>query len=102
MNISCFLLTQSAFDKTLRVARNNASYLILTRSPSSLLAIRTLGAQLFPGNGRFFQEAYRQATEDQFGYLVVDNHPQGHPLLRLKTHILPGETPVVFIGGNAL
>ena len=102
MGFSCILLTQSAFDKNLRVARNNAAYLILTRSPSSQLAIRTLGTQLFPGDSKYFQDAYRQATQEKFGYLLVDNHPQGNSLLRLRTHILPDETPQVFISNNAV
>lgn len=102
MNISVFYLTQTLFDKKSKVARENASYIILTRSPSNYLAITTLGGRYFPGASAFFKDAYRQATAEKYGYLLVDNHPQGNPLLRLRTHILADEPTEVFINDHAL
>ncbi|KAL3110853.1 hypothetical protein niasHT_014790 [Heterodera trifolii] len=71
----------------LRVARNNSHYLVLMRNPAGALQVRTLASQLFPSKNNYFTEAYRDATEKQFGYLLIDMHPESPELLRLKTNI---------------
>ena len=75
--------------------------IILTRAPSSALAIRTLGTQLFPKNLAYFLDAYNQATKESYGYLVIDNHPASNSLLRLRTDILPNEERAIFLPKNA-
>ncbi|KAL3094604.1 hypothetical protein niasHT_028307 [Heterodera trifolii] len=94
--VSVVLITQHLFIRELRIARNNAHYLVLLRNPSGALQIRSLGVQLFPGALRHFLEAYDDATTDPFGYLLVDMHPTTRPQMRLKTHIYPGELTVVY------
>lgn len=85
--VSVVLVTQHMFTKELRIARNNSHYLVLMRNPAGALQVRTLATQLFPGRAEHFMEAYRDATGKQFGYLVVDMHPESEDLLRLKTNI---------------
>ncbi|KAL3104343.1 hypothetical protein niasHS_001190 [Heterodera schachtii] len=94
--VSVVLITQHLFIRELRIARNNAHYLVLLRNPSGALQVRSLGVQLFPGALRHFLEAYDDATADPFGYLLVDMHPTTRPQMRLKTHIYPGELTVVY------
>ncbi|KAL3082543.1 hypothetical protein niasHT_030557 [Heterodera trifolii] len=94
--VSVVLITQHLFIRELRIARNNAHYLVLLRNPSGALQVRSLGVQLFPGALRHFLEAYDDATTDPFGYLLVDMHPTTRPQMRLKTHIYPGELTVVY------
>ncbi|KAL3096442.1 hypothetical protein niasHS_004134 [Heterodera schachtii] len=86
------------FTRELRIARNNAHYLVLLRNPAGALQVRSLGIQLFPGPGALhhFLEAYDDATADPFGYLLIDMHPTTRPLMRLKTHIYPGQLTVVY------
>jgi hypothetical protein len=97
MNISALFITQSLFDKNIKVARQNAHYLILLRNPSGELQVRNLGLQLFPRNLPFFMHAYEQATNDKFGYLLVDMHPSSKSILRLRTKIFPQENTKLFI-----
>lgn len=94
--IGVVFLTQNLFDKHLKVARNNSQYIVLMKAPNSALGIRTLGSQLFPGKVREFMDAYAQATEKHYGYLLIDMHASSHPLLRLRSHIFPGEHQSVF------
>lgn len=91
-NYSVIFCTQDAFERRIRIARKNAQYLVLLRSPSSALAIRTLGSQLFPRALDYFLSAYRQATREKFGYLFVDLHAASDPLLRLRTNIFKDST----------
>lgn len=67
MNYSVIFVTQSLFDRKIRVARQNAQYLILMRSPNSALSIRNIGVQLFPGMLDYYMDAYRQATQKPYG-----------------------------------
>lgn len=94
--MSVILVTQHLFSKELRVARNNSHYLILMRNPAGALQIRNLATQLFPNRTAYFQEAYADATAQNFGYLLVDMHPSTPNIMRLRTHIYPGEHTIVY------
>jgi hypothetical protein len=106
LNLGVIMVAQDVFDKQIRVVRQNSQYIILTRAPSSALAIRNLGVQLFPGAGQlhFFQDAYRQATRENYSYLFLDLHPASDPALRLRTNIFPDDTEplTIFTPKNAL
>jgi len=90
-NFGVIFITQNLFEKTLRVARNNSQYIILMRAPNAVLQIRNLGAQLFPGQLVYFMDAYRKATEEPYGYLILDLHAGSLPSLRLRTKIFPDD-----------
>lgn len=97
-DVSVVLVTQHTFSRDIRTARNNAHYVVLMRNPSGALQVRTLASQLFPGGrGKYFMEAYRDATLRPFSYLIVDMHPQTPDEQRLKTHIYPNETCIVYV-----
>lgn len=95
-NISVLFITQNMFDKEMRTARNNAHYIVLMRNPAGELQIRNLGIQLFTRRLNYFMDAYQNATQEPFGYLMIDMHPGSPPSLRLRTHIYPEELPIVF------
>lgn len=86
-NFSIIFVTQSLFDKKIRIPRLNAQYLVLMRSPNSALSIRNIGVQLFPRQLDYFLDAYRQATIQPYGYLLIDMHASSDPILRLRTGI---------------
>ena len=96
LQIGVVFLTQNLFDKHFKVARNNSQYIVLMKAPNSALGIRTLGTQIFPGKVREFIDAYAQATAERYGYLLLDMHATTDPLLRLRSHLFPGEHQVVF------
>ena len=87
--VSVVLVTQHLFGKEMRIARNNAHYIVLLRNPAGALQIRNIGSQLFPGRLPYFMEAYADATAQPFSYLVIDMHPKTDESKRLKTHIFP-------------
>ena len=88
-SIFLIFVTQSLFEKSLKVAGKNTSYLILTRSPSSRIKTRTFGTQLFPRNLAFFMNAFDDATSRNWGYLLLDLHPASDPILKVRTNIFP-------------
>jgi hypothetical protein len=95
--VSVILVTQHMFNKELKTARNNTHYLVLMRNPAGELQVRNLATQLFPNRSKYFLEAYKDATKEQFSYLVIDMHPSTEDILRLKTHIYPDELPIVYV-----
>jgi len=100
-NFGIIFVSQNLFDKKIRVARQNAQYLILMRSPNSALSIRNIGVQLFPRQLDFFLDAYKQATMEPYGYLLIDMHAASDPLLRLRTNLFKDdELPSIFIPKN--
>lgn len=96
-NISVVFMTQHLFTKELRVARNNAHYVVLMRNAAGELQVRNFGAQIFPNKLPYFMEAYKDATKELFTYLMVDLHPSTPPHLRLKTRIYPDEMCIVYV-----
>lgn len=99
-NVSVIFVTQSLYGKDIKIARTNSHYIILMRCPSGQLQTRTLGSQLFPKMTSYFMDAYNDATEDRFSYLVINMHPNTPPSLRLTTKIFPGEKTVVYLPNN--
>jgi hypothetical protein len=102
-NFACIMAVQNVFERKLRVARQNAQYLVLMRSPSAALAVRTIGSQLFPRQLDYFLDAYRKATARPYGYLLVDCHAASDPILRLRTGIFKDDADekIIFIPKNA-
>lgn len=103
-NLSVIFLTQDLFQKKVKVARNNAQYIILMRAPNAALQIRNLGIQLFPTQLDYFMDAYKLATANKYGYLVIDLSPASIPLMRLRTNIFreaDDEELTIFVPRNA-
>lgn len=100
-NFGVVFVTQNLFEKKIRVARQNAQYLVLMRAPNSVLAIRNIGVQLYPKQLDYFLDSYRQATQQPYGYLLLDLHASSHPALRLRTNIFKeDEEKIIFIPKN--
>jgi len=102
-NFSIVFVTQNLFERKIKVARQNAQYLVLMRSPNSALSVRNIGVQLFPRQLDYFLDAYRQATNQPYGYLLIDMHASSDPSLRLRTNIFNHqEESTIFIPKNGL
>ena len=102
-NMCVMFLTQDIFQKKGKVARNNSQYIVLMRAPNAALSIRNLGLQLFPNQLDYFLDAYRQATTDNYGYLVIDLSATSVPLMRLRTNIFKeqeNEELTIFVPKN--
>uniref|UniRef100_A0A914LR03 Uncharacterized protein n=1 Tax=Meloidogyne incognita TaxID=6306 RepID=A0A914LR03_MELIC len=100
-NFSIIFVAQNLFDPKIKVARQNSQYIIIMRSPNSMLSVRNIGVQLFPRQLDYFLDAYRQATRHPYGYLVIDMHASSDPTLRLRTNIFKDdEEKLIFIPKN--
>ena len=93
--ISVLYITQNLFyqGKCSRTLHLNTSYNILLRNHRNIQQIAILGRQV--GLGKKLVEAYRDATERPYGYLVLDVSPSSTTDLQLRTNIFPDEKPVV-------
>jgi hypothetical protein len=96
-NVSVITVCQNLFDKNVKIARINSHVIILMKSPQSLLQIRTLGGQLFPGRVPYFLEAYNDAIQREFGYIAINMGPNVSNELRLSTNIFPHEKTIIYL-----
>ena len=97
--ISCIFITQNIFSqsKHSRTIALNIQYLVLFRNFRDSSQVVNLGKQIFPGKSKILQEAYNDATDKKYGYLLVDMSPHGEDDYRLRTSIMPGEDTIVYV-----
>jgi hypothetical protein len=93
-NMSIIHITQNVFYPGMRTARINSTYLVLFKSVSDKLGIKTLSNQMFPGKQKLFMEAFNDATAKPFTYLLLDFHPLTDERIRLRTQIF--SHPIVY------
>jgi len=95
LNTSLIVVAQNIFYKGQRTSRINCHYIILMKSVGDKLQAMALARQLYPGVHQFFLQAYRDATQEPFTYLVIDLHMLTQEKMRLRTNIFPQEWPIV-------
>ena len=71
----------------------NCHYSILMRSPRDHYSIRALGVQL--GEYRALLDAYNDATNTKWGYLLCDTHPNSEPAYKFRTNIFPDDEQLI-------
>jgi hypothetical protein len=96
-NCSVIFITQSLYGKNIRTARANTHYLVLMRNPSSMSSIHVLASQMYPGQTKFFLEAFHDATAEPYGYMLIDSHPNTKNNERLMTKIWPNEQTIYYL-----
>ena len=72
--ISVIFLTQNVYEKG-KYARSislNSHYLILFKNRRDQAQIMHLARQVYPGETKFFQEVFNEATSEKYGFLIVD------------------------------
>lgn len=94
----CILICQNAFcpGREFRTISLNTHYFFLFKNSRDELQIQTLGRQIFPGQVKFFMDAYKKATAEKYGYLLVDLSPHSDSKYKLRTNILPGQLMTVY------
>ena len=92
-NISVLFLAQNIFPpgKCARTISLNCHYIILFGMRRDKLQVQTLGSLIFPGHRGYFMNAYQDATNKPYGYLVCDVHPSTNKMYQLRTHIFPDD-----------
>lgn len=98
-NMSVLYLTQNVFQqgKYSRTISLNSNYMVLFKNPRDKLQVDILARQVFPSAKASFLESFEDATKEAHGYLIVDLTPSCPERYRLRTGILPGEWPVVYV-----
>lgn len=97
-NLSAIYIVQNLFfqGKSSRTISLNTNYLILFKNPRDNNQINVLGKQMYPGNTKYFMECYQDATNQPFGYLMIDYKAKTPEHFRLRTGLLSNQ-PVVYI-----
>lgn len=88
-NTSIIHLTQNLFHKGKehRTISLNAHYMVLFKNPRDAKQVTNLGKQMYPGNVKFLQEAFDDATKEPYGYLLIDLKQSTPDQYRVRTNI---------------
>ena len=96
-NLSIIFIAHNLFvsGKQARTIALNLHYLILMGSLPDLNQVALLGRRFFD-NKSYFSDAYKQITQEPYGYLVIVNRPGTSKELRLRTDLFK-EYQAVFL-----
>lgn len=101
-NCSVIYITQNLFEKGthFRSISLNVHIFVLMASYRDRRTIATFGTQAFPGQSKFFLEAYEKAVSltPVGGYLVCDLSPYTDKKYRLRTAIFPSDDVTIVYG----
>lgn len=92
-NLSVIFVVQNLFNKKIREISLNSHYIILMKNPREKLQTNVIARQISPENSRFICEAYKDATEKPYGYLLLDLHQTTPEEYRVRTNIFHSESP---------
>ena len=97
--ISIIFMVQNFFNKNkhMRTISLNAQYIVLFKNPRDNSQFAHLARQIYPHSYLYAVEAYKNSTQDAFGYLLIDLRNEQDEELRLRTHIFPGERQIVYV-----
>ena len=98
-HINTVTLVQNLFPpgKFSRTISLNTHYIVAFKNPRDSLGVSTLARQAFPGEVSRVMEAYEDATQQPYGYLLFDLHPTTVNAFRLRTSIFPHEQQVAYV-----
>jgi hypothetical protein len=88
-NIIVIFITQNLFYQKsgARDISLNAHYMIIFKNPREAARITYLARQISPEKPKFLVEAYRDATSNPHGYLLIDLKQNTPELLRFRNNI---------------
>jgi hypothetical protein len=98
-DLSVILIVQNLFHqgKIMRTISLNSHYMVLFKNPRDGGQVRYLGSQLFPGQVKYFVDAYKQATSRPHGYLFLDLTQSRSDRQRVMSDILPDEEGYYYV-----
>ena len=98
-NLTIIYTVQNLFDKSksMRTASLNSQYLVLFKSPRDKTIVQHLGNQMFPKNTKFLMDAFEDATQAPYGYLLMDLRQDTPEEMRIRTNIFPEEQEAVYL-----
>ena len=98
-NLSTFILLQNFYYgcKHLRTISLNVQTIVLFKNYRSAQQVKTLAAQMLPGNSGYMVDAYNKATaSNPHGYLLIDLDPRTDKVYQFRTKIFNDEDMIVF------
>ena len=93
-NLTVIYIMQNLYQQR-KCARNialNSHYTVLFKNPRDVTQITNFGRQL--GITKLLQEAYKDATSDQYNPLIIDLSPHSDEAYKLRSHIF--EDPIIY------
>src|SRR5262245_5399622 len=102
-NISVWFIVQNFFhhNKEMRTITLNAQYVIFFMNPRDSQQIAIFARQMYGNDANSLIDAYRSATSEPHGYLLVDLKQNTHEHCRMRSKILPDECTEVHISRKA-
>ena len=100
LNISILYLVQNLFQNGTahRTISLNAHYLVVFKNPRDANQITHFAKQMYPGNIKFLQEAYKDSTSNTpHGYLLIDLKQATPEHLRVRTSIFKDQPTHVYL-----
>ena len=99
MCITVFLLSQHLFfpGKFSRSISLNIHYFLIFKNPRDRKQALYFASQPFPDSLEYVKSALAKAHSKPYGYLCIDLSPSTPEEYRLRTNILPGEVPIVYL-----
>lgn len=98
LHLSALYLNQNVFckGKHSRTINLNTHIYVLMKNPRDVTQLQCLSRQAFLGKSAFLMEAYKDATSQPYGYLVLDLSPSGEEAYRVRTQVFPGEDTIIY------
>jgi len=99
---SVIYITQNLFDKLPehRTVSLNCHYMVIFKNPRDASQIRHLASQVFPLKPELMIDAYRQATAESHGYLLVDFKQDTDDIYRLRQGLLQSDRHYAFVDSD--
>lgn len=98
-DMSVIYIVQNLFgkNKEQRTISLNSQYLVVFKNPRDASQITHLAKQMYPGQTRYVQEAFKDATSAAHGYLLLDLKQDTPDHLRLRTNIFSLDDQIVYV-----
>jgi hypothetical protein len=98
-NVSVIYIAQNLFPKNkhARTMSLNSHYVVVFKNPRDAGQFSVLARQMYPQHANFAIEAYKDATDKPYGYLLVDLKPDTDEQYRIRSNIFPGEHTSVYV-----
>ena len=74
----------------------NSHVFFIFKNGRDSLQIQSLARQMFPGQVRFFMDAYQRAISQPYNCLIIDIAPDSIQDYQLRTFPFPGEDMIVY------
>lgn len=98
LNLSAVLMLQNLFHqgKSMRDIHTSTNYLVLFKNPRDVTQLTHLQRQCFPHSNNFLLDAYKKATEQPYGYLLIDFQQATPNKYRVCSQIFPPGDIIIY------